>query len=159
MPLDPHELPDDVEALRAMLIAADKRAVDAEARASDLDAEIENLKLTIAKLQHHRFGSSSERARLLDQLELQLGELVEHRAQETTADEIAASSEDPRHSGAEATGQRSLRRMPARRPLPAHLPRERVMHVPPSTCPCCSGTRFRRLGADETESLERIPAQ
>ena len=69
MVLDPAALPDDVAALKAMLIAADKRAVVAEARAHDLDAEIETLKLTIAKLQHDRFGNSSERTSvLMDQL-------------------------------------------------------------------------------------------
>ena len=85
MTLDPEQLPDDVVSLKAMLIAAAHRV-------NDLDAEIESLKLTIAKLQHARFGPSSERgARLLDQLELQLGELVERRAQEQAAAEIEAS--------------------------------------------------------------------
>src|SRR5512139_1802304 len=98
MALDPADLPDDVSALKALLIAAETRAADAERTAADaekkkrdLTAEIETLKLTIAKLQHERFGPSSERARLLDQLELQLGELVEHMAQAATSDEIAAA--------------------------------------------------------------------
>ncbi len=43
MLLDPAQLPDDIAALKALLIAADKRAVAAEARASDLDGEIETL--------------------------------------------------------------------------------------------------------------------
>jgi transposase len=77
MMFDPTQLPDDVATLKAMLIAAAKRAHDAETRANTLDGEIENLKLTIAKLRHDKFGSSSERARLLDQLELQLAELEE----------------------------------------------------------------------------------
>jgi len=38
---------------------------------------ITHLKLVIAKLRHDKFGASSERGRkLLDQLELELGELV-----------------------------------------------------------------------------------
>jgi hypothetical protein len=57
MPLDPSQLPDDIAALKAMLIVADKHA-------RDLDAQVTTLKLTIAKLQHERFGPSSERARL-----------------------------------------------------------------------------------------------
>jgi hypothetical protein len=126
MALDPSQLPDDVAALEAMLIAADKNA-------RDLDAEIENLKLTIAKLQHERFGPSSERARLLDQLELQLGELVEHVAQTATADEIAtAQSQTNQH-------HKPPRRKPARRPLPDNLPRERRVVRSPSSCPCCGG--------------------
>jgi len=71
MALDPAELPDDVAALKAMLIGKNERADDAEARASDLDAEIDNLKLTIAKLQHDAHGKSSERTSvLLEQLQM-----------------------------------------------------------------------------------------
>jgi transposase len=154
MVLDPAALPDDIAALKAMLIAASKRAVEAEARAHDLDAEIETLKLTIAKLQHDRFGNSSERTSvLMDQLELQLGELVERRAQETAADAIAAAQTD-----ATRPEVRQQRRMPARRPLPEHLPRERIVLASPSACPCCGGS-LRKLGEDVTETLERIPAQ
>jgi hypothetical protein len=59
MTLDPEQLPDYVVSLKAMLIAGVHRV-------NDLDAEIESLKLTIAKLQHAQFGPSSERgARLL----------------------------------------------------------------------------------------------
>ena len=65
MTLDPSQLPDDVSMLKALLIAAERRAAEAEKKKRDLDAEIETLKLTIAKLQHARFGPSSERARLL----------------------------------------------------------------------------------------------
>ena len=50
------------------------------------------------------------------------------------------------------------RRKPARRPLPAHLPRERVVHPGPSACPCCGGT-LHKLGEDVTETLELVPRQ
>jgi transposase len=157
MMLDPTQLPDDVATLKAMLIATAKRADDAETRASTLDGEIENLKLTIAKLRHAKFGSSSERARLLDQLELQLAELEEQVAQNAATDEIAALP--AASNGEQATTSKEPRRRPARRPLPAHLPRERVIYPPSAVCPCCCGTNFRKLGTDETESLERVPAQ
>ena len=156
MAFDPAQLPDDIASLKAMLIEANRRATDAEARALDLDAEIENLKLQIAKLRHARFGNSSERTSvLMDQLELQLGELVERRAQETAASEIAAQQAPA--SGTAAPKQR--RRPPARRPLPDHLPRERVVLPSPQTCPCCGGGRLRKLGEDVTETLERVPAR
>jgi transposase len=143
MTLDPAQLPDDIVSLKAMLIAAAHRV-------NDLDAEIENLKLTIAKLQHERFGPSSERgARLLDQLELQLGELVERRAQEEAAAEIAA----PPASHLDKPEPKQ-RRKPARRPLPENLPRERRVEPSPSACPCCGG-KLRKLGEDITEMLER----
>jgi len=154
MALDLSQLPGDAASLKAMLIEENRRAVNAEARANDLDAEIENLKLTIAKLRHGRFGNSSERTSvLMDQLELQLGELVERRAQEMTAGEIAAPRAPA--SSTAAPGQRSI---PARRPLPDHLPRERVVLPSPPACPCCGG-RLRKLGEDVTETLERVPAR
>jgi transposase len=146
MTLDPSQLPDDVASLKAMLIAADKHA-------RDLDGEIENLKLTIAKLQHERFGPSSERARLLDQLELQLGELVEHVAQTATTDEIATAQTQANQQ------HKPPRRKPARRPLSDHLPRERRVEPSPSACQRCGGKRLRKLGEDVTEMLERVPAQ
>jgi transposase len=141
MSLDPAQLPDDIATLKAMLVASEARVVDAQ-------AEIENLKLTIAKMQRDRFGASSERGRkLLDQLELQLAELEERQAQDDVADEIAFP----------ARARDTQRRKPARRPLPDHLPRERVMHPGPCACPACGG-RLRKLGEDITETLEHIPA-
>ena len=156
MALDPAQLPDDVATLKSMLIASALRAAQAEARAQDLDAEIEHLKLVIAKLQHDRFGPSSERtSALMDQLELQLGELIERRAQEEAGDQIAAASLQAPQS---ASAPEPRRRKPARRPLPAHLPRERVVLPSPSACPCCGG-KLRKLGEDVTETLERVPAR
>ena len=51
------------------------------------------------------------------------------------------------------------RRKPARRPLPEHLPRERLVYPMPATCPCCGDNRLRKLGEDVTEMLELIPRQ
>jgi transposase len=159
MTLDPAQLPDDVATLKAMLIAASKCALDAETRVKDLDAEIEHLKLTIAKLQHERFGPSSERARLLDQLELQLGELVEKVAQNAATEASAASQPGCRDGrGDTPSASRQPRQKPARRPLPENLPRERRVEPSPLACPCCGG-RLRKLGEDITETLEREPAR
>src|SRR5262245_62762597 len=159
MALDPAELPDDIGALKAMLIAAERRAADAERKKRDLDAEIAALKLTIAKMQHERFGPSSERARLLDQLELQLGELIEHVAQTATADEITeAQAQTSQPDDQHTPTSKPSRRLPARRPLPKTLPRERRVEPSPTSCPCCGG-RLRKLGEDITETLERVPAQ
>ena len=74
-------LPDDVETLKAMLLAERPARRTAEAQAHDQALQIEKLKHTIAKLRHERFGQSSERRALLDQLELQLFELEEDQAQ------------------------------------------------------------------------------
>lgn len=120
MALDPATLPNDIAALKALLIAADARAID-------LDGRIAQLKLTIAKLRSNTFGASSEKgARLLDQLELQLGELVASAAEAKAHTEIATNAQAPADAD-----------KPARRPLPAHLPRERLVHAAPCVCRDC----------------------
>src|SRR5512135_2179060 len=70
-------LPDDVETLKAMLLA-EREAHRVALR--DHVLRIEQLKQTIAKLRHVRFGQSSERRALLGQLELNLFELEEDLA-------------------------------------------------------------------------------
>src|SRR3954462_13470078 len=73
----PDTIPADIEALRTALAAEQSARREAEARASGAEAMVAHLKLLIARLKHDKFGASSERGRkLLDQLELELGELV-----------------------------------------------------------------------------------
>lgn len=141
-------LPDDVETLKSML-QAERAAHHAERLEQAL--LIEQLKHTIAKLRHQRFGQSAERTALLDQLELQLFEVKEDVAQAKTAAQLASPDET-------VTVQAFTRHKPARRPLPEHLPRERVVHPAPSSCPCCGGA-LHKLGEDVTEMLELVPRQ
>ena len=149
------ELERKLKAEYAARIASEQRAAIAESRANGLEAEVETLKLTLAKLRRDKFGASSERgARLIDQLELQLAELEERIAQDEAVAEIAA----PEPKQPDSISRKEKRRKPARRPLPEHLPRERVVHPAPSTCPCCGGP-LRKLGEDITETLEHVPAQ
>src|ERR1043166_8655108 len=113
-------LPDDVAALKALVLSMAQRAADAEAELAVLKAEasttealIAHLKLQIAKLRRERFGPHAERSRrLLDQLELQLEEL-EASASE---DELAAESAAARTTSVEAFP----RKRPARKPFPEH---------------------------------------
>jgi len=148
-------LPDDIETLKALLVAERAARMSAEAQARTRALEIEQLKFTIAKLRRERFGASSERgARLLDQLELQLADLEESVAEDEAAAEIA----QPPASAVTTEVRGFARRKPARRPLPAHLPRERIVYPAPSACPCCGGA-LRKLGEDVTETLEHVPAR
>ena len=143
-------LPDDVEALKAALLAVRAEVAAAHARASDDQALIAHLKLQIQKLNRDRFGPHSERSRrLLDQMELQLEEL------EATAieDELKAEAAAARTTTVAAF----TRKRPSRKPFPEHLPRERVVIAAPGGCPCCGGTRLSKLGEDVTETLEVIP--
>jgi len=143
-------VPDDIPLLRVALAAEQLARREAEARASGAEAMVAHLKLLIAKLKHDRFGASSERGRkLLDQLELQLEELEAAAAEDEAALDPDMEGLPPR---------RTLRRKPVRGPLPAHLPRERVVIPGPTECPCCKG-RLAKLGEDVTETLEVIPRQ
>ena len=150
-------LPDDIDALKALVLATAERADDAEARLAEAraresatEALIAHLKLQIAKLRREQYGVSAERSRrLLDQMELQLEDLEADASEDgVAADEAAAKT--TRVGSAE-------RRQPARKPFPAHLPRERVVIPAPCSCPACGGTRLSKLGEDVTETLEVIP--
>jgi transposase len=141
-------VPDDIDALRAALSAEQAARHAAEARVTGAEAVIAQLKLLIAKYQRDRFGPTSERSRrLLDQLEFQLEEL------ETNAAEADARRSEPGN-----TVRSFTRAKPVRAPLPAHLPRERVVIPGPTACPCCSG-KLAKLGETITETLESIPRQ
>jgi transposase len=149
----PESMPDDIDALRAALAAEQVARREAEARACGAEALVLQLKLLIAKLKHDKFGASSERGRkLIDQLELQLDELV------TAASEAAAATENSAPKNPTADRPAPPARKPVRAPLPAHLPRERVVVLAPSACPCCGG-KLSKLGEDITETLEVIPRQ
>ncbi len=138
-------MPDDVQALKAALAAANLRADQAEvalvgvrAERSDDQALIAHLKLQIEKLKHQLFGSKAKRSsRLLDQLELQLEELEATASQDEALAQLAARKVD-------APGFE--RRRPSRQPFPEHLPRERVVIAAPCACPACGGTRLSRIG-------------
>jgi len=153
------DLPDDIDALKAALLAANDRAerataelAIAKAKASDDQALIAHQQLQIAKLTRELYGQRSERsARLLDQMELAFEELESS----ATEDELAAE-----RAAAKTTNVVAFtRKRPARQPFPEHLPRERVIEPGPSTCQCCGSARLRKLGEDVTETLEVIPRQ
>jgi transposase len=145
---------DDIETLRAALAAAHAARLAAEARASGAEAMVEQLKLLIAKFKREKFGQSSERARHLDQLELQLEELEATATEDALAAEAAAARPAP-----DSTTVKSFeRKKPVRAPLPASLPRERVVIPAPCSCPSCGG-KLAKLGEDVTETLEVIPRQ
>jgi transposase len=158
----PDALPADLAAAHAMILAerAARRAAEAEAAAAAaakrvLDLEIERLKLEIARLRRQRFGTSSERSARLEQLELALAEL-----EETVAEADAGAALRRAEPASPATGQCGAEtpRKPARRPLPAHLPRSRIVYPAPTACPCCGGA-VRKLGEVVSETLERLPAR
>lgn len=151
-------LPSDLAAAHAMILVERAARIEAEAVAdraaavsSGTEALIARLKLEIEKLRRELYGSRSERkARLLEQMELQLEDLEAN----ATEDEVAAE-----HASRPTTVKSFERRRPSRKPFPEHLPRERVVIAAPESCPCCGSTRLSKLGEDVTETLEVIPRQ
>src|ERR671912_172805 len=92
----PDPSPDDIAALRAALAAEQLARREAEARASGAEAMVAHLKLLIARLKRDKYGASSERGRkLLDQLELELGELVAAASEDAARDRRGSRPDRP----------------------------------------------------------------
>src|SRR3982751_5654942 len=101
------DLPNDIETLKDLVLAG--------------QAEVEYLKLIIAKLKRLQFGRRSEKLdREIEQLELRLEEL-----------QVSAAPPVP------LTIEKPAPQVPVRRPLPEHLPRTRIEHTPACACPGC----------------------
>jgi transposase len=136
------KLPTDIETLQRLVLERTAALEAAQALLLSRQLEIAQLKLQIARLRRLQFGRSSEQLNdQISQLEFKLEEL---ESQEATL---------PMAPPATAARNKSVRR-----PLPAHLPRERVVHEPSSSCACpqCGGA-LRVLGEDVAEMLEYVP--
>jgi len=133
--LDPNEL-------KTLIVTQHQQLLSKDEQLASRESEIERLKLLIAKLQRMRFGRSSEKLdRQIEQLELQLEALQQNDAEKVAAlPELLARTEQQAR--------------PARRPLPAHLPREVRTYLPKQeACPDCGG-ELKHLGEDISEMLE-----
>ena len=142
----------EIERLKAALATERAARLAAEAKVSSIDALIASLKLQIEKLRRELYGQRSERkARLLDQMELELEDLEASATEDELKAEMAA---------AETSDVKAFtRKKPSKKPFPEHLPRERVVIPGPTSCDCCGSTKLSKLGEDVTETLEVIPRQ
>jgi len=131
------DLPNDVEALKAELAAA-------KALVLSQKLELEKLRFEVAYLKRWRYGRSSE------QLDTSLSQM------QLTLEDLEASLAEIPEPIRPAPKEPPAR--PVRRALPAHLPRQEVVHETACTCPDCGGT-LRRLGEDVSEMLEYIPGR
>lgn len=144
----------EIENLREQLAAAQAIVAEvARIKAINADLEARNalLELQNEKMRRVLYGQRSERTRhLLDQMEL-------------VFEECEASAGEDEALGILAATKTNVapfeRKRPARKPLPEHLPRERVVVAAPSACPCCGSDRLSKLGEDITETLEVVPRQ
>src|SRR5882724_5820757 len=113
MTITADSLPDDVAILKAMVIAAEVKAQNAEAEAKARALLIEQMKFTIAKLRHEQYGQSSERSAVLEQLELQLADLEEDASEAEARARMAAAAAA---ADAKVKVEGFQRKRPARRP-------------------------------------------
>jgi transposase len=146
-------LPDDVERLKqliieqyALLAAREEELNSARIELLSRDVLIEKLKIELLRLKRMQFGRSSEALDTkIAQLELTLEEL------EASETQLTAPIASP------AAAQSVERAKPARKALPAHLPREIVTHQDACSCPEC-GSELKALGEDVSEVLEYVPS-
>ncbi len=177
MEIAANDLPDTLEAARALLLAERAKAAAADARHRDatqlleaqrlelerLQAEQRELEAQVAEIQARnqryehilatlkrlQFGRSSERLDK-DQLNLAFEDLVQGLAEIEQAEERA----DPA-----LKAHRARERREKRPSLPDHLAEVEVVLEPEqSVCPCCSGA-LHRIGEDVSRRLDVVPAQ
>ena len=156
MALSVDDLPNDIETLKALLVAAHAATDAADARAAALATEVDRLTERAERLDHivsvlrrAQFGRRSERI-TDDQIELALEDV------ETGFDvedaQVEAGSPTLRADAAKT-------RRANRGHLPKHLPREEIVIAPERTdCPCCGGD-LHVIGEDVSERLDKIPAR
>jgi len=142
--LNAADLPDDVEALKRLVIDTDAAYDIARAELIAEQLEVERLRFQIAVLKRQQYGRSSE------QLDATIAQLS------LTLEDLEASQAALPPVAAKAAVARPER--PVRRPLPAELPREDVVHAAQCSCPQCGGA-LRPAGEDVAEQLEWVPAR
>jgi transposase len=136
------DLPNDVEALKGIILASSAKLEVAEALLISQKLELEKLRFEIACLKRMKYGRSSEQLdQQLTQMQLSIEDLEASLAQKPL--EVRPVPKAPLVQ-------------PVRRPLPADLPREEIVHEAPCSCPDCGGA-LRPLGEDVSEMLEYVP--
>jgi len=141
-PIEAAPLPDDMAALKALLLAE-------RATAAKLAGQNEHLRAIVKELQRAPFGRRSEKVAHPDQLELALEDIKQALAQSNAeAEQADATLKASAHPAAACQSWRAAQASAARRD---REPDNR-------SCPCCGGA-MHRIGEDVAERLDVIPAQ
>jgi len=133
------DLPDDIDALKAIIAGMAGDLDRARSELTHRDLLIEKLKLQLASQLRHRFGASSE---TLDQLQLMLEDL-----------ELSRSAEVPA-----LNAEQLPKSQPVRGPLPDHLPRTEIVLEAADRCGDCGGA-LKPVSEDVTEELDYVPGR
>lgn len=139
-----HNLPDNVEALKGIVIKSHQEIVR-------LREDIAYLEELVRLFRNQKYAPKSEANRhpgeqlLFNEAELDAEEMVRVES------EVTSSESDP---------QRRTREKPVRKPLPERIPRvERIIDLPEKDKFCAiSGHALHRIGEEVTEQLDIIPA-
>ncbi|EFE5386735.1 transposase, partial [Escherichia coli] len=143
-------LPDDIEQLKALLIAQQAVIVRLSGEITGYAREISSLRALVAKLQRMLFGRSSEKSRekiekKIARAETRITELQNRLGEAQLQLTSMAGETAPKTSDS-----------PVRKALPATLPRDRQVISPAETeCPVCSG-KLKPLGESISEQLDII---
>lgn len=165
------DLPDDIEALKALVVAMAEKAGRLEDRNAAVEAEnvrirAENAELAalnrnaderiarlmsiIAMFERARYGKRSEKLRV---------DALSEEQYQFVFDEIdtglAAISAELERGGGKVRPPRAPR---PRKPFPAHLERVEVI-IEPDDAPGCEGLEKIRIGEDVSERLDVTPAK
>jgi transposase len=146
-------LPNDLDALRALVsqLSGERDAAIAESRR--LTEQNDKLRHLLKQLQRAQFGQRSERLDR-DQMQLALEDIETALANRDAEEE----EQRPNNAADKPADQRKKRRI-NRGALPAHLPHVHVTIEPESTvCPCCQGA-MHVFGEESSQRLDKIPAQ
>lgn len=140
--IDIENLPQDLGACQAMI-------VELLQRLSREKVLIGNLQHQLNQLLRHRFGQRSDRVDEA-QLLLFMEELAKAQGEEKKPEEPAQSPRKPQGNG----------KGHGRKPLPAELPREVVVHDVPETAKTCGKCEAPKIVIRQqtTEQLEYVPA-
>ena len=134
------DLPDDIDALKALVIASKAHGARQDERVAELEKLVKAFKQAL-------FGSKSEKADP-DQFQLALEDLETAIAVVHAADEADPSPIERK---------RKKRRSANRGALPKHLPRIEEVSKPDNLV-CSCGGELHCIGEDVTERLDVIPA-
>ena len=145
--LDTADLPDDVTALKAMLIAAQAREAAKDVQIVRKDERIERLEKLVAAFKQAAFGRKSEKTDP-NQFDLALEDL------ETAMAVIHAEDEADAPVRSIITKPRAVNRGS----LPKHLPRVEEV-IEPESLVCACGECLHCIGEDVSERLDVVPAQ
>jgi transposase len=147
MEIDPHNLPEDADALRKMLLRTLAQLDASEAQLAAKERELQRVRHWLEQLLRNRYGQKRER---VDENQLFM-----------FAAQIASTGQEPPPEPKPASdAPRPAPQGHGRQPLPKSLKRRRVVYDLAETdrqCPECHG-ELKHIGEDIREELEYVPA-